>query len=41
VIDPSAPATLYAGTFHGVFKSTNRGESWEAVSTGLPKIILK
>ena len=34
-IDPSAPATLYAGTFGGVFKSTNGGGSWIAVNTGL------
>ena len=31
-IDPSAPATLYAGTAGGgVFKSSNGGESWTAV----------
>jgi photosystem II stability/assembly factor-like uncharacterized protein len=42
-IDPSAPATLYAGTYAsndltldgGVFKSTNGGQSWTAVSAGL------
>jgi photosystem II stability/assembly factor-like uncharacterized protein len=35
-IDPSAPATLYAGTFgRGVFKSTNGGESWSPINTGL------
>jgi hypothetical protein len=37
-IDPSAPATLYAGTFLGVFKSTNGGESWSFITTGLPDI---
>lgn len=35
-VDPKAPATLYAGTDEGVFKSTNSGASWGAVSTGLP-----
>src|SRR5438309_6849213 len=36
-IDPVTPATLYAGTYRGgVFKSTNGGESWSAVNTGLP-----
>jgi photosystem II stability/assembly factor-like uncharacterized protein len=34
-IDPSAPATLYAGTYGGVFKSTNGGQSWTAVNVGL------
>jgi len=35
-IDPSRPATLYAGTNgSGVFKSTDGGGNWAAVSTGL------
>jgi photosystem II stability/assembly factor-like uncharacterized protein len=34
-IDPATPATLYAGTFGGVFKSTNGGGAWGAVNTGL------
>jgi photosystem II stability/assembly factor-like uncharacterized protein len=35
-IDPSTPATLYAGTFFGgVFKSTNGGTSWTAINSGL------
>ena len=35
-IDPSNPATLYAGTERGgVFKSTNGGSSWTAVNSGL------
>jgi hypothetical protein len=35
-IDPSAPATLYAGTQGGgAFKSTNSGGSWSAINTGL------
>jgi hypothetical protein len=40
-VDPAAPTTLYAGTRNGVFKSTNGGESWEAVHTGLPENILE
>ena len=35
VIDPSTPNTIYAGTETGLFKSTDGGESWRAVSTGL------
>ena len=35
-IDPNTPATVYAGTFgDGVFKSTNGGEDWTAMNTGL------
>jgi len=34
-IDPSSPAILYAGTSLGVFKSTNGGESWSPINTGL------
>ena len=34
-IDPVTPATLYAGTSGGVFKSTNGGGNWSAVNTGL------
>ncbi len=37
VIDPSTPATLYAGTYRrGVFRSVNGGGSWSAANTGLP-----
>jgi cysteine-rich repeat protein len=36
-IDPTAPATLYAGTHGGgVFKTTDGGGIWSAVNTGLP-----
>ena len=35
-IDPQKPSTLYAGTDHGVFKSTDGGAAWSAVNTGLP-----
>src|SRR5262245_6001269 len=34
-IDPVTPAVLYAGTYEGVFKSTNGGGSWSAINTGL------
>ena len=34
-IDPATPTTLYAGTFGGVFKSTDGGGNWNAVNTGL------
>lgn len=29
--DPDAPDTIYAGTNYGVYKSLNRGESWDYV----------
>ena len=35
-IDPSNPATLYAGSFgNGVFKSTDSGNTWVRAGTGL------
>jgi photosystem II stability/assembly factor-like uncharacterized protein len=41
-LDPGTPSTLYAGTGGvfgteggGVFKSTDGGESWSGVNTGL------
>ncbi len=35
-IDPTSPATIYAGTdLSGVFKSTNAGSSWVAASEGI------
>jgi photosystem II stability/assembly factor-like uncharacterized protein len=35
-IDQNTPATVYAGTVGGgVFKSTNGGENWTAMNTGL------
>jgi photosystem II stability/assembly factor-like uncharacterized protein len=36
VPDPVHPATLYAGTAVGVFKSDDGGASWRAASSGLP-----
>jgi photosystem II stability/assembly factor-like uncharacterized protein len=36
VIDPLTPTTLYAATWSkGIFKSTDAGEHWTAVNTGL------
>jgi photosystem II stability/assembly factor-like uncharacterized protein len=35
---PSAPATLYAGTCAGVFKSTDGGGSWTADNAGLTNL---
>src|SRR5450756_1623668 len=36
VIDPLAPSTLYAGTSgSGVFRSTDSGDHWKAVNTGI------
>ena len=35
-LDPATPTTLYAGTYGGgVFKSTNGGAAWNAVTAGL------
>ena len=34
-IDPQTPTTLYAGTYGGVFKSTDGGGNWSTVNTGL------
>jgi photosystem II stability/assembly factor-like uncharacterized protein len=34
-IDPQIPATLYAGTGRGVFKSTDGGISWSAANSGI------
>ncbi|MGE0711503.1 MAG: IPT/TIG domain-containing protein [Planctomycetota bacterium] len=38
VIDPAAPATVYAATEGGVglYKSTDAGATWSAANTGLP-----
>jgi hypothetical protein len=33
-IDPFTPATLYAGTYRGVFKSANGGANWTDVGLG-------
>jgi photosystem II stability/assembly factor-like uncharacterized protein len=33
-VDPVAPATLYAGTSRGVYKSTNAGRTWQPSNQG-------
>jgi photosystem II stability/assembly factor-like uncharacterized protein len=35
VVDPNAPATLYAGTTNGFYKSTNSGASWSLKRAGM------
>ena len=35
VLDPKRPATVYAGSGGGVFKSTDAGRSWKARNVGL------
>jgi photosystem II stability/assembly factor-like uncharacterized protein len=38
-IDPTAPNTLYAGTYGGgVFKSTDGGTSWSSANSGLTNL---
>jgi photosystem II stability/assembly factor-like uncharacterized protein len=37
-IDPITPATLYAGTNKGIYKSTNGGEEWYPINTGLTEL---
>ncbi|MEO8189337.1 MAG: hypothetical protein ABI682_03265 [Acidobacteriota bacterium] len=38
-IDPSNPATVYAGTDDGVFKSTDRGATWTDSSIGIKNVV--
>lgn len=35
VIDPSTPSTIYAGSNQGIYKTSDSGESWGMVNTGL------
>lgn len=37
-VAPAAPATVYAGTLGGVFRSTDGGGTWAASATGMPAI---
>jgi photosystem II stability/assembly factor-like uncharacterized protein len=37
LIDPKDPATLYAGTAHGVLKSKDGGSTWAGANAGLPQ----
>src|SRR2546430_2397970 len=34
-VAPSAPAMIYAGTEHGVFKTTDAGVTWDSLNNGL------
>jgi photosystem II stability/assembly factor-like uncharacterized protein len=36
VVDPAHSGTVYAGTFDGVLKSTDGGETWTGSNSGLP-----
>jgi hypothetical protein len=38
VPDPFAPSTLYAGTRHGVVRSTDGGASWQPSASGMPSV---
>ena len=35
VIDPLTPSTLYAGSYYGVFRSSDSGNHWTEVDTGI------
>jgi photosystem II stability/assembly factor-like uncharacterized protein len=39
-VDPVNPKVLYAGSFRGMFKSTDAGASWTLLTTGLPEIAM-
>jgi cellulose biosynthesis protein BcsQ len=39
-IDPTASATLYAGTAGGVFKTTNGAANWNAANAGLGSLVI-
>jgi photosystem II stability/assembly factor-like uncharacterized protein len=36
VVDPINPAVVYAGTTNGLFRSTNRAESWQQIGQSMP-----
>jgi photosystem II stability/assembly factor-like uncharacterized protein len=36
-VDPQDPATVYAGTLRGIYKSTNAGANWRASLTQTPR----
>jgi hypothetical protein len=40
VVDPKTPAILYAGTYVGVFKSTDGGSFWSASNRGLADLFV-
>jgi hypothetical protein len=35
LVDPASPATVYAGTFQGAFKSVNGADCWSSINNGL------
>src|SRR5207249_11586136 len=35
-LDPLDSSTVFAGGYHGLLKSTDGGESWSALNSGLP-----
>jgi photosystem II stability/assembly factor-like uncharacterized protein len=37
VVDPLTSGAFYAGTSNGIFRTTDGGRNWEAISNGLPK----
>ena len=40
-IDPTSPATMYAGTkFNGVFKTIDGGTTWTAANIGMPNTVV-
>ncbi|MCU0822754.1 MAG: hypothetical protein MUC95_09850, partial [Spirochaetes bacterium] len=41
VFNPSHPGNLYAGTLGGVYRSTNTGQVWTRVNTGLTDSFFK
>lgn len=38
IADPTRAGTLYAGTFLGVYRSSDRGDTWQRFGQGLPMI---
>src|SRR5439155_16001409 len=38
VVDPQAPATVYAATDIGVYRSVDSGATWVPFGTGLPAV---
>ena len=36
VVDPTNPATVYAGTTKGLFRTQNRGEAWDRIGQAIP-----
>ena len=40
-IDPITPTTIYAGTWDGVYRSTDGEDNWAAVNTGLADLTVE